>query len=133
MEDECLFFSSAVKCLYFSFTYFVFSLFLLQKVFDIFHILLFRVFLCVFDNTYVAFFIYTKKNYKKMFFYKLQNINFEMWVIWVIKSYDYFYELLKITWNHFFEKNWIFFFLIFKDEIPKVDDLDMLKSIWFGD
>ena len=26
-----------------------------------------------------------------------------------------------------------FFFLIFKDEIPKVDDLDMLKSIWFGD
>ena len=56
-----------------------------------------------------------------------------MWVIWVIKSYDYFYELLQITWNHFFEKNWIFFFLIFKDEIPKVDDLDMLKSIWFGD
>ena len=64
MEDECLFFS-ALKCLYFSFTFSVFSLFLLQKVFDIFQILLFRVFLCVFDNTYVAFYIYTKKIIKK--------------------------------------------------------------------
>ena len=64
MEDECLFFS-ALKCLYFSFTFSVFSFFLLQKVFDIFQILLFRVFLCVFDNTYVAFYIYTKKIIKK--------------------------------------------------------------------
>ena len=64
MEDECLFFS-ALKRLYFSFTFSVFSLFLLQKVFDIFQILLFRVFLCVFDNTYVAFYIYTKKIIKK--------------------------------------------------------------------
>ena len=64
MEDECLFFS-ALKCLYFSFTFSVFSLFLLQKVFDIFQILLFRVFLCVFDDTYVAFYIYTKKIIKK--------------------------------------------------------------------
>ena len=64
MEDECLFFS-ALKCLYFTFTFSVFSLFLLQKVFDIFQILLFRVFLCVFDNTYVAFYIYTKKIIKK--------------------------------------------------------------------
>ena len=64
MEDECLFFS-ALKCLYFTFTFSVFSLFLLQKVFDIFQILLFRVFLCVFDNTYVAFYIYTKKIIRK--------------------------------------------------------------------
>ena len=55
--------------------FFVFFLFLLQKYFDIFHVLLFRAFLCVSDNSYLPFLLYRKKNYKK-YFYSHSIINF---------------------------------------------------------
>ena len=47
-----------------------FCLFPLQKDFVIFHMLLFRVFLCVFDNIYLPISIYIKyrKKTKKMFY-----------------------------------------------------------------
>ena len=50
--------------------FFTFCLFLYQKNFDIFHVLLFGVYLCVFDNIDLPFlytekyFIYIKKNIK---------------------------------------------------------------------
>ena len=49
-----------------------FFLFLLQKSFDTFHVLLSGAFLCVFDNIYL--FLYIEKNiYKKIIFCKLQK------------------------------------------------------------
>ena len=44
-----------------------FFLFLLQKDFDIFHVLLFEAFLCVFDNSYLPF-LYIEKNLIKRYF-----------------------------------------------------------------
>ena len=45
-----------------------FFLFLLHKDFDIFRALLFRVFLCVFDNIYFSFLYLEKKFIKKHFY-----------------------------------------------------------------
>ena len=44
-----------------------FFLFLLQKDFDIFHVIFSKAFLCVFDNGYLSFLYIEKKNYKKTF------------------------------------------------------------------
>ena len=49
-----------------------FFLFPSQKEFDIFHVLLFKAFLCVFGNIF-AIFTYRKKNYKKYFFIRSKN------------------------------------------------------------
>ena len=58
-----------------SFLPFVF--FLSRKNFDIFHVLLFRAFLCVFDNIYLPF-LYIEQKLYKIFFYKLQKIKFKI-------------------------------------------------------
>ena len=55
----------------FSSFFFAFCLFLLQKDFLIFHVLLFSVFLCVFDKFYLPF-LYIEKKIIKKYFYKLQ-------------------------------------------------------------
>ena len=83
------------------------------------------VFLCVSDNTYLPF-LYTQKNLEKLFFYKLKkkklwnmsyvnNVSYVSNMSYVnnmsyvcrlyelyelCKSYEYFYESLKITWNY---------------------------------
>ena len=57
----------------FTMTLMLFFLFLLQKDFDIFCMLLFRAFLCVFDNSYLSF-LCIEKNIKKYFYQFFQNI-----------------------------------------------------------
>ena len=48
-------------------TFFGVFIFLLQKYFNIFHVLLFEAFLCFLDNIYLPFlYIQKKKNYKKL-------------------------------------------------------------------
>ena len=67
--------------------FFAFCLFLLQKDFNIFHMLLFGVFLCVFNNTYSPFFIQKNRNYFLIFLIRLdlKNCLFTMNQPWVCK------------------------------------------------
>ena len=66
-EDFCLF-PLQLNIDFFFGPFFTFWLFLPQGDFDVFHMLLFGVFLYAFDNSYLSFlYIYRKKNYKKYF------------------------------------------------------------------
>ena len=53
--------------------FFAFCLFLFQKDFDIIRQLLFRAFLCVFNNSYLSFLYIEKDIYKKCFFICFKN------------------------------------------------------------
>ena len=90
-------------------SFFTFCLFLMQKDFDIFHVLLFRVFLCVFNNIYLPFFI-LRKNYKKY----LINFLCEYFMNCFEQLNSYFF--IHILYLTFFIKNFfitIFFIRIF--------------------
>ena len=69
----------------FSSLFFVFYLFILQKDFDIFHLLLSGVLLCVFDNNYWPS-LYVQKIVKKIFFlFALKN---KLWSM-ILKRYNF--------------------------------------------
>ena len=58
---KLFFFSSSVRFWYLSWVFLAFCLFLLQKDFDVFRVLLFGVFLCVFDSSRFPFLYIEKK------------------------------------------------------------------------
>ena len=91
-----------------------FFFFFFQKELDIFHVLLFKAFLCVFDNIYIPFLYIEEKILKNIFISILYALELilkvrVLCVIWALQALRFFHESLKVTWIVFinFSKNFL--------------------------